>query len=303
MIADAALQSICAFALVFVFATFVQHVLMVFLYRGLFVRLKDIKYIGSVLSVPTVFLHEVVGHIIPALLSGSNVIGVDLREEKGNVSVKYEKNIFGGVSVFVAGFGPTFILPLLFIVLYALASGQDIIEFISEPDIIGKYVAVLRDVCALDNARDVLLVLASLIIAPGAASSSGDMRSVISFVRESPLIVLVMCAVALFVLYASYTGGFYLSDYGYLIALNTLLAFVVMYIIALLSLYFIIEGSKINRYFVAALVLALGIFGSKYLMISNITNVLPVLSVAFAFPLITGLVLANLVLILLRLKK
>ncbi|MEM4331883.1 MAG: hypothetical protein QW500_01235 [Candidatus Micrarchaeia archaeon] len=303
MIADAALQSICAFALVFVFATFVQHVLMVFLYRGLFVRLKDIKYIGSVLSVPTVFLHEVVGHIIPALLSGSNVIGVDLREEKGNVSVKYEKNIFGGVSVFVAGFGPTFILPLLFIVLYALASGQDIIEFISEPDIIGKYVAVLRDVCALDNARDVLLVLASLIIAPGAASSSGDMRSVISFVRESPLIVLVMCAVALFVLYASYTGGFYLSDYGYLIALNTLLAFVVMYIIALLSLYFIIEGSKRNRYFVAALVLALGIFGSKYLMISNITNVLPVLSVAFAFPLITGLVLANLVLILLRLKK
>ncbi|MCX8200362.1 MAG: hypothetical protein N3G76_02740 [Candidatus Micrarchaeota archaeon] len=274
---------------------------MVFMYRGLFTRLKEVKLVGAVLGWPTVLLHEIVGHMIPALLSGSNIIGLDLREEKGQVAVKYEKSIFGGVSVLIAGLGPTFVLPLLFVVAYCAASGQGIISFITEPSLSAKYAGMLSDISSLDNVWDFLLVIAAIVIAPGAASSAGDMRSIVGFMRESPLIALVMGMVAFFVLYASYDGGLPLSDYGSMIAANAVCAFLVMYIIALLSLYIIVEGSNLYAFSMPTLVC--GIIASKYLIVPAVKGTVPLAGVLSGYPLLAGLGAACLVVFLVRLKK
>lgn len=311
-----ALQSIVVFAILFITFSIIQHVFMVFLYRDLFLKLKELGHFGSLFSWPAVVLHELVGHAIPAILSGSNIVGVDLQGEKGQIAVKYEKNLFGGVSVFIAGFGPTFFLPLLFILLYSLVSGHDAIQFVLLPDITAKFMALLQEVCMLENVQAAVLLYAAIVIAPGAASSIGDMKSVIAFIRESPLIVIVGGATVFFVLYASFVNGFLLSDYGIAIIKNTFVAYVVMYILCWLSLHLIISCGKNRAYLAGGLVLLAGFAAAKLgpallLIVQKVLPplahaipfALPALSLVFAYPLIIGLVLANIAIFVIGLKR
>jgi len=291
-----AFLSIGAFAFLFILFSFIQHLLMVFLYNNLFVKLKEIKYVGGFFSWPTVTLHELVGHLIPALLSGSNVVGLDLRKETGQVAIKYEKNLFGAVSVFIAGFGPTFFLPLLFIILYMFVRGYDVVQFFQNEEMIGKFTNVLKDLCRVEDVGAFLLAYAAIIIAPGAASSAGDMNSVKAFVSESPLMVIALGIIALFVMYASFTNGFLLSEYGIRIIENTFAAYVMMYILSILFLFMLVRGNESGMLgesvvFLAIMVVLIKLGGSI------------VKTPFFEYPLLSALLFTDFALILIGLKR
>lgn len=283
-----ALTSIARFAFLFILVSIFQHVCMVIMYKNIFLKIARVPIIGNVFNRPTVFVHELFGHLIPALLSGSKIVGLDLEEQSGQVSVKYEKNMFGMASVFIAGFGPTFILPLIFMVLFAYLNNYDVLGYVLSDDPLGKIQTILVDIARMDELKDVLVLYAAIVIAPGAASSKGDVQSVIGFVRSSLHIVIIVSVFLLLLLYISYIGNFRLTEYGATIITNTFATFVAMYVFSLTFLFLLVEGWERKAYDFGIITFVIVFLGLKL--------ALP----AFEYPLIAGLICANVAIMLKR---
>ncbi len=282
-----AIESIGRFVIFFSVISVVQHFLMAVLYRNVFVRVSSLPLVSTIFTRPTVLMHELFGHLIPALLSGSNIIGMDLEEHKGQVSVKYEKNMFGMISVFIAGFGPTFFLPLIFIALTAYVNSYDILHYAIAGDPIHKFISILADISRMDELKDVLLLYTAIVIAPGAASSEGDIKSVIAFVKSSPFMVVIVGLALALVLYISYVEGFRITYYVGAVIVDTFAAFMAMYILSALFLSFFAIGGG----YVWGMVAFIAVFGAAKLLIP-----------AFDFPLIAGLTAADIALLIKSLK-
>ena len=281
----AAVHSIAWLMLLFLLFGIVQHLLMLIMYKRIFLRLAKIPYVSALFDRPTVLLHELVGHLIPAILSGSRIVGMDLHETKGSVSVKYEKNMFGTASVFIAGFGPTFFIPLVFIATYAMLNSYDIIPLIMQMDAFARMEMMLSRISGAVGPEMIMLVYLAAIMAPGAASSPGDVRSVLSFVRAAPLKVVFWGLVAVLVMYISHTMGFRIADYFTSVIIATFSAYLVMYSVALPLLACIVLAYERKGY-----IYAIAGFAAAYL---SVAYFLP----WFGYPLIVGLVFANVLLI------
>ena len=155
-----------------------------------------------------------------------------------------------------------------------------------------------------------------MVIAPGAASSSGDIKGASEFMKESPLIVIFGGAAAVFVMLASDVNGFLLSEYGRTIVINAFGAFMAMLLLSWLTLYAIVNSHRLRAYLwaAAAFIIGLGIakFGLAIPSIAAFTASQQVLAIPFAsslfifvfsYPLIIGLLAADATLFLIGLKR
>ncbi|MGC8924145.1 MAG: hypothetical protein ACP5KJ_03060 [Candidatus Micrarchaeia archaeon] len=279
--ANSPIESIGIFFALFAVAIIIQHIMMTLMYRWLFLKLTLVPIIGDVFNRPAVIIHEFFGHLIPAIISGSNIIGINLHEERGQVSVKYEKNIFGMASVFIAGFGPTFILPFIFIGLLIYLNSYDAVGFFSSHILVKNFFEFVSDISMMDELKDVLLLYAAVVLAPGAASSAGDLRSVIEFVKNAKGMVLIGSLVAIAVMYISYIEGFKISDYGIIIVQNTLTAYIMIYIFALLVIILVVYG-WLNKAYLESIFTLIAIFILSIMLVPS-----------FRYPLILGLIAAD----------
>ncbi len=286
-----AIESIFRFSLFFIGAAAVQHILMQKMYRALFVKLKNAGIIGGMFSRPAVIAHELVGHLIPAMLSGSRIIDVELREERGHVGVKYAKNLFGMISVTISAFGPAFFLPLLFIALYAYLNAYDISLYLTSGDLSNKIFGLISDVSRLDEIKDIIVLYAAVAIAPSAASSTGDIKMFISFVKNNKGLAIIWASVWLIVFYISYALGTHATDIGAAIIINSFAHYIFMYAISFAVLFAIVRGWEKHALMEGVAAMICFPAAVKFIFPS------------FEYPLIIGLLASDLVVLALKNKK
>lgn len=286
-----AIESIAKFSILFIGVTIIQHLFMKQMYKSLFIKLKKISVIGDIFDRPAVMVHELVGHLIPAILSGAKIIDVELREEKGHVGVKYSRNLFGMISVFISAFGPTFFLPLLFMFIYAYLNSYDPIAYITSMDIINNLINMIADISNLDEIKDVILLYVAVVIAPGAASSTGDIKTLISFIKNCKGLTLVWTIVWVVVLYISYVLGTHITDVGIGVIINSFAAYITMYIASASFLLILVNGWK-NRTLIESMLVFVGVIALA-----------KIIAPQFGFPLIAGLACADVIALTLKNKK
>ncbi|MEM0437780.1 MAG: hypothetical protein QXU54_00595 [Candidatus Micrarchaeia archaeon] len=246
------IESLVRLAALFVIAAGTQHLLMRIASVN-HARLSRIPLLGNLFGVPAVFLHEVFGHLIPAVLSGSRVRGVLLGASEGHVSVSFDKNIFGFVSVLVMGFGPGLALPLLFLAIALVAGGYQPLAFALNENFVGKFAVLMADIFRLDSPLDFLLVYLMAITVPGAAASTGDIASMLSFARSAPVFTLVCIAFIAFAFVVSGGFGVTLADYGSLLVLNSFATFMCIYLPGLAIITLLVQGWVRRAYALAGI--------------------------------------------------
>lgn len=236
----------------FVTTAGIQHLLM----RAASVnqaQLSKIPLLSNLFGVPAVALHEIFGHLIPAMLSGSRIRGVLLRASEGHVAVSFEKNIFGFMSVLVMGFGPGIALPLLFLVVALMAGGYQPVAFMLNENFIGKFTVLMADIFRLDSPLDFMLIYLMAITVPGAAASMGDIMSMFSFARDAPVFTLLCIAFITFAFAISGEFGIMLARYGSLLVLNSFATFTCIYLPGLAILTLLVQGWARKAYTIAGL--------------------------------------------------
>ncbi|MCX8205926.1 MAG: hypothetical protein N3H30_01725 [Candidatus Micrarchaeota archaeon] len=258
-------ESLVRLAALFFLAAGLQHMLMRIASANL-ARAQEMPLLGKTLGAPAVMLHEVLGHLIPALLSGSRVKSVVIGEREGHVAVTYEKNIFGFVSVLIMGFGPGIALPLLFLLLALLAGGYAPVEFIQNGEFVGKFILLMKGIFALDGPLDYLLIYLMAIIVPGAAASTGDLLSVFTFVRSAPVFTLLCIAFITIVLVASGEAGVMAADYASLLVLNSFATFACIYLPGLAIQVIVVQGWKRGSYAHAAAAIGASFAALTYML-------------------------------------
>ena len=255
-----AFPNILGFFVLFFGIVIVQHVLMRIIYP-IFRTVKSMPF-STPFNVPTVMFHEIIGHLLPAIFTGSRITGIDLGQVKGNVSISYQKNFFGMISVFIASVGPTFILPLFFIVVYYYLYGYDIYSLLHGFDIM----KLVSDVSNVDSIYDIVLIYLAIVLAPSSASSSMDMQAAIKFMRESPFLVLFWLIVIVFLLYYSLELRFDIVSYARNIVITAFLSYVFMYSLSL-PFYYAFSKRVLLQSFVGGVIIffvKLVLFGSSY---------------------------------------
>ncbi len=192
----------------------VQYFIFNYILYPLYYRISKLSY-GQFLTRPVVYLHEFFGHILPGMLTGSQIRDMDFEASEGSVSATIPHNMFGAISIVVMGLGPSLILPLLYILLlvylsscsYSLDDLYLLFDDFQHSDVSGYFYSLWNFIRFLpifnscDNSSQsfvvgVVAAIISLVFIPGGTSSRKDLMAIFDFaIREFPLFAIVLVSV------------------------------------------------------------------------------------------------------------
>ncbi len=256
-------------------AVIIQHLIFNYIIYPLFNELSKHPH-GSIFTIPVVYLHEVVGHLIPAVLTGSRLKDADFESNKGKLQFSIPNNLFGAISTIIMSLGPTFIIPLLFLFLlikfgscgysfsdllpaYESLSELDYHSYLSSLFYFFKYLPIVIN-CSSFPLYSLPFFILTLIFIPAGASSRMDLKAPIFYLMGSPLLFIGVILSLLGVLFIISEMGLPVFTIFTILIHLSLITYILGVPILLISYYLLLNG----KYLVLIIILSISLLLSGF---------------------------------------